>query len=65
MAEEKTVTNMAMRSAYETVGEIMGHNARDMVFKKVGLSRGLGFRRIGPGTRRSPTPNRSASTTRR
>ncbi len=39
MAEEKTVTNMAMRSAYETVGEIMGHNARDMVFKKVGLSR--------------------------
>jgi predicted hydrocarbon binding protein len=39
MEQEKTVTNMAMRSAYDTVGEIMGHNARDMVFKKVGLSR--------------------------
>lgn len=38
MAQENTVTNMAMRSAYETVAEIMGANARDMIFKRVGLA---------------------------
>jgi predicted hydrocarbon binding protein len=39
MEQEKTVTNLAMRSAYETVSEVVGENARDMIFKKVGLTR--------------------------
>ncbi len=42
MAQEKTVTKMAIRAAYEAVCEIMGENARDMIFRDAGLTRVLG-----------------------
>jgi predicted hydrocarbon binding protein len=41
MAQEKTVTNMAIRSAYDVVCEIVGENARDMIFRDAGLTRVL------------------------
>jgi predicted hydrocarbon binding protein len=41
MAQEKTVTNMAIRSAYDTVCEIVGENARNIIFRNVGLTRVL------------------------
>ncbi len=41
MEQEKTVTNMAIRSAYDTLGEIVGDNARSIIFRKVGLTRVL------------------------
>lgn len=42
MEQEKTVTKMAIRASYEAVCEIMGENARDMIFKNAGLARVLG-----------------------
>jgi predicted hydrocarbon binding protein len=36
---EKTVTNIAIRAAYDSVGEILGARARDMILKNAGLSR--------------------------
>ena len=38
MSEEKTVSNMAIRAAYDSLGEVMGDNARKIVFKAAGLS---------------------------
>jgi len=35
---EKTVTNIAIRSTYDSVGEILGARARDMIFRNVGLT---------------------------
>ena len=35
---EKTVTNISIRSAYDSVEEIIGKKARDIIFRKVGLS---------------------------
>jgi predicted hydrocarbon binding protein len=39
MAQEKTVTKMAIRASYEAVREIVGENARDMIFRDAGLRR--------------------------
>jgi predicted hydrocarbon binding protein len=39
MSEEKTVTKMAVRAAYDSLGEVMGENARKIVFKAAGLAR--------------------------
>jgi predicted hydrocarbon binding protein len=39
MSGEKTVTNISIRSAYDSLGEIMGTRARNMIIKKAGLSR--------------------------
>ncbi len=39
MSEEKTVSNMAIRAAYDSLGEVMGANARKIVFKAAGLIR--------------------------
>ncbi len=41
MGQEKTVTNMAIRSAYEVVSEVVGDKARDIIFRNAGLSRVL------------------------
>ncbi len=38
MGQQKTVTNMAIRSAYEAVSEIVGEKGRDIIFRKVGLT---------------------------
>jgi predicted hydrocarbon binding protein len=37
MSEEKTVTNMAIRAAYDSLGGVMGDNARKIIFKAAGL----------------------------
>ncbi|MBN2223541.1 MAG: hypothetical protein JW765_02590 [Deltaproteobacteria bacterium] len=39
MTEEKTVTKMAIRAAYDGLGEVMGQNARKIIFKAAGLIR--------------------------
>jgi predicted hydrocarbon binding protein len=39
MEQEKTVTNMAIRSAYDTLVEIVGENAGHIIFRNVGLAR--------------------------
>lgn len=39
MDEEKTVSNMAVRAAFDSLGEVMGENARKIIFKAAGLSR--------------------------
>ena len=39
MAEEKGATNLVIRSAYDTIGEIMGENGRKMIFINAGLAR--------------------------
>ncbi len=40
MAEpEKTVTNIAIRANYDSLGETLGPRARDMVFRNAGLGR--------------------------
>jgi predicted hydrocarbon binding protein len=39
MEPEKTVTNIAIRAAYDSVGDILGDKARDMIFNKAGLAR--------------------------
>lgn len=38
MSEEKTVTNMAIRAAYDSLGNVMGANARKIIFKAAGLA---------------------------
>ncbi len=37
--EEKTVTNLAIRSVFDSLAEIMGENARNIVFRAAGFSR--------------------------
>ena len=37
--EEKTVTNLAVRSVFDSLAEIMGENARNIVFRAAGFSR--------------------------
>lgn len=37
MTTENTVTNIAIRASYDSIGQIVGERARDMIFKKVGL----------------------------
>jgi len=37
MSEEKTVSNMAIRAAYDSLGEVMGENARKIIFRAAGL----------------------------
>jgi len=39
MTEEKTVSNLAIRAAYDSLGEVMGENARKIIFKAAGLAR--------------------------
>lgn len=39
MEAEKTVTNIAIRAIYDSVDEILGTWARDMIFRNVGLIR--------------------------
>jgi predicted hydrocarbon binding protein len=41
MSAEKTVTNMAIRAAYDSLAEVVGPRARDMIFKNAGLARVL------------------------
>jgi predicted hydrocarbon binding protein len=41
MGPENTVTNIAIRSSYDSISEIIGERARDMVFKEAGLQRVL------------------------
>jgi predicted hydrocarbon binding protein len=38
MTQEKTVTNIAIRSTYDSICEVVGVRARDIVFKNVGLT---------------------------
>jgi predicted hydrocarbon binding protein len=37
--QEKTVTNISIRSVYDSLSEIMGENARNMIFRRAGLER--------------------------
>lgn len=39
MEEEKTVTSMAVRAAFDSLGEVMGENARKMILTNAGLER--------------------------
>jgi hypothetical protein len=39
MESEKTVTNIAIRAAYDSVGEILVAWARDMIFRNAALRR--------------------------
>ena len=39
MESEKTVTSMAIRAAYDSLGEVMGESVRKMIIKNAGLSR--------------------------
>jgi predicted hydrocarbon binding protein len=39
---EKTVTNISIRAAYDSISEIMGARARDMIFKNAGLNHVIG-----------------------
>jgi predicted hydrocarbon binding protein len=39
--DQKTVTNMAIRAAYDSLGEVMGENARKIILKGAGLQRVL------------------------
>jgi predicted hydrocarbon binding protein len=41
MEPEKTVTNIAMRASYDSLSEIVGEKARDIIFRSVGLQRVL------------------------
>jgi predicted hydrocarbon binding protein len=39
---EKTVTNLAIRSVYDSLAEIMGEKARNIIFRAAGFSRLIG-----------------------
>lgn len=39
MADEKTVTNLSIRAAYDSLAEVVGENARAIIFRGCGLSR--------------------------
>jgi predicted hydrocarbon binding protein len=41
MEPEKTVTKMAIRASYEAICEIVGENARGIIFRNAGLARTL------------------------
>jgi hypothetical protein len=38
-SDEKTVTNLVIRAVYDSLAEVMGQNARDIVFRAAGLER--------------------------
>ena len=62
MTDEKTVTNIAIRASYDSIREIVGEKAGDMIFKSVGLEQVLSHRRTILWTRTSPTSSSSIST---
>jgi predicted hydrocarbon binding protein len=41
MTQEKTVTNIAIRASYDSICEIVGARARDIIFRSVGLEQVL------------------------
>ena len=39
MTDEKTVTNLSIRAAFDSLGEVVGENARAIIFRGCGLTR--------------------------